>query len=288
MKRLKIMMRAICVVALIFANTAKAQDNTIRDGGEYYLYNVHYDRCLGGNAENNSPALSKAGTDMQNYVWVAEASSLHSGWYWLRHKATNKYLQASNKEGDTWSCWFAGSLNKAYNSYEWLLQEGIDGYVKSNRGVAINGENKSYLGIDKGADAKEYISVYYDKALGDISAWQIVDATYPFEDSRLKLYTDKLDEAITRGETIYDNPYYNKPDELAVALYNARSAKETASLANTEIMVTAANALFSAITNAQEGKYKIIISGSSMGTYDKFMVSLKSVRVLIISLRARS
>ena len=279
MKRLKIMMRAISVVALIFANTAKAQNNTIHDGGEYFLYNVHYGRCLGGNAENNSPALSKAGTDMQNYVWVAEASTLHSGWYWLRHKATNKYLQASNKEGDTWNCWFAGSLNKAYNSYEWLLQEGIDGYVKSNRGVAINGENKCYLGIDKGADSKDYISVYYDKALGDISAWQIVDATHPFEDSRLKLYTDKLDEAIARGEAIYDNPYYNKPDELAVALYNARSAKETASLADTEIMLTATNALLSAITNAQEGKYKIIISGSSLGTYDKFMVSLNALKV---------
>ena len=71
-----IMMRAIFAVALIFANTAKAQDNTIHDGGEYYLYNIYYDRCLGGNAENNGPALSKTGNDMSNYVWVAEASSL--------------------------------------------------------------------------------------------------------------------------------------------------------------------------------------------------------------------
>ncbi|MBO4662904.1 MAG: hypothetical protein J5663_00655 [Bacteroidaceae bacterium] len=272
------MMRAICMVALIFANTAKAQDNTIHDGGEYYLYNIHYGRCLGGNAEDNGPALSTT-KDKTNYVWVAEASSLHSGWYWLRHKATGKYLQASNKEGDTWSCWFAGNLNKAYNSYEWLLQEGIDGYVKSNRGVAINGDNKSYLGIDKGAEAKEFISIYYDKALGDISAWQIVDAAYPLDDSRLKLYTDKLTEVIARGEAIYDNPYYNKPDELAVALYNARSAKETASLANTEVMVTAINALNAAITNAQEGKYKIILSGSSMGNYDKFIISLNSLKL---------
>ncbi|MBR6197831.1 MAG: hypothetical protein IKQ72_09545 [Bacteroidaceae bacterium] len=274
-----IMMRAIFAVALIFANTAKAQDNTIHDGGEYYLYNIYYDRCLGGNAENNGPALSKTGNDMSNYVWVAEASSLHSGWYWLRHKATGKYLQASNKEGDTWSCWFAGSLNKAYNSYEWLLQEGEDGYIKSNRGEAINGANKCYLGIDKGAESKDYISIYYDKALGEISAWQIVDAHSPLADSRLKLYTGKLDETIARGEAIYDNPYYNKPDELAVALYNARSARETASLDNVNMMVTATKALVAAITNAQEGKYKIIISGSSMGNYDKFIVDINALKV---------
>ena len=29
-------------------------DNSIRDGGEYHLYNVYYGKVLGGNAENDS------------------------------------------------------------------------------------------------------------------------------------------------------------------------------------------------------------------------------------------
>lgn len=270
---------AICTIALFLSTHILAQDNTIRNGGEYFLYNMHYKRCLGGNEAQNGPALSQHKEDMSNYVWVAEASDLHEGWYWLRHKSSGKYLQASNKEGDTWSCWFAGSLNKAYNSYEWFLTEGVDGNIQSNRGLALHGASKSFLGIDKGADANAYINVYYDKALGDISSWQVVDAKYPLNDSRLKLYTDMLDKAITQGEEIYGNSLYGKPDELAVALYNARSARETASLENTEIMVTAHTALKSAITNAQEGKYKIILSGSSFGNSKVFSVKISNISI---------
>ncbi len=269
----------IALVAIILSNTAYAQDNTIRNNGEYYLYNMYYNRCLGGNEAQNGPALSSPGEDMSNYVWVAEASELHEGWFWLRHKSTGKYLQASNKEGDTWSCWFAGSLNKAYNSYEWFLTEGVDGNIQSNRGQALHGANKCFLGIDKGAEANPYINVYYDKALGDISAWQIVDARYALKDSRLKLYTDMLDKAIAQGEEMYANSLYGKPDELAVALYNARSARETASLEETSLMVTAHTALKSAITNAQEGKYKIILSGSSFGKNKAFTIDVKNLSV---------
>lgn len=270
----KIMKRAIIAIALIFTKTIAAQDNTIHDGGEYLLYNTYYGRCLGGNAENNGPALSKVDKDQSNYVWVAEASDLHAGWYWLRHKATGKYLQASNKEGDTWSCWFAGSLNKAYNSYEWELGAGIRGYIKSNRGNAVNGSEKCFLGVDKDKDKDAYISVYYDKGWTDYSAWQIVDAAYPLDEGRLKLYTAPLDEAITQGEAIYNNSIYGAPDELAVALYNARSAKETASLNDVAVIQTTTTALKAAITNALEGKYKILISGSSFGSSKQFVVGL--------------
>ena len=60
-----------------------AIDNSIRDGGEYHLYNVYYGKVLGGNAENDSPMLSTYGTnaDKDSYVFVAEASTLHQGYY---------------------------------------------------------------------------------------------------------------------------------------------------------------------------------------------------------------
>lgn len=266
------MKKLIISLLSLICITTNAQDNTLRNGGEYFLYNTYYNRCLGGNAENNGPALSVPGENTANYVWVAEASSLDEGWYWLRHKETGKYLQASNAEGNTWSCWFAGSLNKSYNSYEWKLGTGIEGWVKSYRGTVVNSSTKCYLGIDKGAESKDYISVYYDKEQGEIATWQVVDANYPIATSRLKLYTDMLDDVISRGEDIYNNSVYGKPDELAVALYNARSAKETASLNDTEVMVKAASALEAAISNALEGKYKILISGSSFGSDEKFIV----------------
>lgn len=265
-------------VLLLFTMSVVAQDNTIRNGGEYFLYNTHYGRCLGGNAENNGPALSVPSADMSNYVWVVESSTLDDGWFWLRHKQTGKYLQASNATGNTWSCWFAGNLNKTYNSYEWQLESGVDGYVKSYRGTVVNSNTQCYLGIDTGQETQSYINVYYDKTLSATSTWQIVDANFPLTDGRLKLYTDELDEAIAQGEAVYNNDLYGKPDELAVALYNARSARETASLDDVSVLKTATTALLAAISNAQEGKYKVWISGSSFGVGASFTVALEKVK----------
>ena len=93
------------------------------------------------------------------------------------------------------------------------------------------------------------INVYYDKTLSATSTWQIVDANFPLTDGRLKLYTDELDEAIAQGEAVYNNDLYGKPDELAVALYNARSARETASLDDVSVLKTATTALLAAISS---------------------------------------
>lgn len=260
-----------------------AIDNSIRDGGEYHLYNVYYGRVLGGNAENNSPTLSVLGTnaDADSYVFVAEASSLHSGYYWLRQKSSGKYLQASNAQGNTWSVWFAGSLNKAYNSYEWGLTGGIAGEIISNRGEVINTAGNVWLAPDPDKESQTYINVYYDKPLCDRAVWQIVDARFPLDDARLKLYTDALDEAIAQGEAIYDNPAFGSTDdkaELAAALYNARSARNEASMATVETMETAREALLAAIKNAQEGNYEIWVSGSSFPMDEAFTIAMNGLK----------
>lgn len=258
-----------------------AQDNTIRNGGEYYLYNVYYNRLLGANGDYNGMQLSDHSTrNLDNYVWVAEASDLDEGYYWLHLKGTTKYLQASNAEGNTWSVWMAGSLNKAYNSYEWMLTPGINGNIKSKRGEVVNGSSKCYLGVDPDNESKDFISVFYDKPLNDRSAWQIVDASCSLNESRLKLYTDELDNVISTGESVYDNPVYgeqSEKDELAIALYNARSARENASLADEELMIQAIEGLKVATENAMEGHYTIWISGSSFGTNTAFTVAFKGV-----------
>ncbi len=260
---------------------ASAQDNTIRNGGEYYLYNTYYGRCFGANEAYNGFALSSLGTqDNSNYVWVAEASTLDEGYYWLHLKGTTKYLQASNDPNNTWSVWMAGSLNKAYNSYEWMPVGGISGYIKSKRGEVINSEGNAWLAPDPDKETNTYINVYFNKPQSARSVWQIVDANYPLEQGRLKLYTDELDNAISAGEDVYENPVFGskgEKDELAISLYNARSAKETASLDDTETMTNAIEALKSATNNVMEKNYSIWISGSNFGTNTAFTVAMKSV-----------
>lgn len=268
----------VTIILMLCTTNAKAQDNSIRDGGEYYIYNVYYNKALGGNADNSSPALSTFGTNKDdNYIFVAEASSLHSGYYWLKQKSTGKYLQASNKTGDTWSIWFAGSLNKEYNSYEWALTGGINGEIISNRGEQINETGNVRIAPDAGKESDTYIYIYYDKPVSERTVWQFVDANYPLNVGRLKLYTDALDEAISQGEKMFESSIFGTDDdkaELATALYNARSARIDASLENIELMETARTGLLAAISNLQEGNYTIWISGSSFNTDNAFTVAL--------------
>ncbi len=283
----------IAVMLLLMAVlAAKAQtdgvDNTIRDGGEFYIYNVYYDRVLGGNADNGSPALSVLGAnaDKDSYVFVAEASSLHQGYYWLRQKSNGKYLQASNAEGNTWSVWYAGSLNKQYNSYEWGLKNGIDGQIISNRGEVINKDGNVWLGVDTGKESETYINVYYDKPLTERSHWQILDARFAFDESRLTLYTDTLDKAIALGEDVFNNPMYGTSDEkseLAAALYNARSIRDMATIEKVDTMTTALAALDAAIKNTQSANYTIWVSGSSFSTGEAFTIAMKGVKTNLVS-----
>lgn len=274
------------VLLLVGGLSAVAQetiDNSIRNGGEYHLYNVYYGMVLGGNAENDSPVLSVYGAnaDLDSYVYVAEASSLHEGYYWLRQKNSGKYLQASNAEGNTWSVWLAGSLNKSYNSYEWGLSGGIAGEIISNRGEVINADGNVWLGPDAGKEGQTYVNVWYDKPKGERTVWQIVDARFPIDDARLKLYTDALDDAIAQGEAIFDNPAFGSEDEkseLAAALYNARSARNEASIETIATMETAREALMAAIQNAQEGNYDIWVSGSSFSTGEAFTIAMNGLK----------
>lgn len=273
----------LSALAAVFAMRGQDVDNTIRDGGEYLIYNVYYGRLLGGNAGMSSPALSVSGTNPEeSYVFVAEASSLHDGYFWLKNKQTGKYLQASNAENDTWSVWFAGSLNKSYNSYEWSLLSGTAGEIKSNRGENINSAGNAWLAPDPGHEADKYVSVYYDKPRVDRAMWQIVDARFPLDQGRLKLYADELSAAIAQGESMMENPVFGTQTEkesLAIALYNARTALEQASIATIDKMQTAKEALLAEIARLTEGNCAMWITGSSFGTGAAFTVAVRGLEL---------
>lgn len=281
----KNMLTATLILPLFCTNgIAQSASSTdyIHHGGEYILYNTYYARTLGCNEAGDSPALSTFKTnDSISYVFVAEASSLHSGYYWLRNKSNGKYLQASNATGNTWSVWFAGSLNKSYNSYEWGLESGTEGYVTSNRGMQINSSGNYRLAPDPDKESQTYINVYYDKPVSDRTVWQILDASMPLDSARLSLYVSELEEAITLGEDVYGNSAFGEESEkgeLATALYNARSAKNAASIELLDSMATARKALEAAISNAQEGNYTIWVSGSSFTTGSAYTIAVKGLK----------
>lgn len=262
----------------------KVITNSIYAGGEYYLYNTYYNRLLGDNADGSGPALSDEGknADADSYIFVAEKSSLDEGCYWLRQKSTGRYLQASNAEGNTWSVWFAGSLNKAYNSYEWMLNGGPEGFIVSKRGETVNGVGRCRLGVDAGAEMQDYVNVYYDKAEGEMSRWLVLEAGFPVDSARLQVYRSELADAVEKGEEVFSNPAFGteeEKEELAVALYNARSAQIDASVETIGVMEEARKALLAAVENVMQGKYKIWVSGSSFQTERAFTVALNGTEL---------
>lgn len=75
MKRIRILglMALWILFAGMFSANLLAQ---VQAGDEYYLYNTYYDRILGQKADN-TPGLSKSGTNADNnsYIFVVEASA---------------------------------------------------------------------------------------------------------------------------------------------------------------------------------------------------------------------
>lgn len=172
--------------------------NTLYDGGEYYLYNTYYSRLLGLNTSNVPALASTDGTAANDaYTWCAESSE-KEGYYRLRHKTTGNYLAAST--ANTW----AMTLNsaKATNNTDlWAITEGTEGTITS----LYNGK---LLGTDSDQEANEYIGVYYDKPQSERTIWQLVEAQFSLNESRLTLYLNELQEVITLGEQIISSGIY--------------------------------------------------------------------------------
>ena len=280
----------------------------------FYIYNTYYGKVLSSNAEGNGPAIVdwSAEVDSTYYIYSTEqAGSGYEEYIFLQHMATGKYLQASNAwyswGMDTWSVWFAGDLQQKPESYMWSISElGSQGAgsgeqvvggrgIISRRGESVNGSSKCYLGVDPDHEADEYVNVYYDKELNERSQWQLIPVGQGFLAGRLQLYIDAIDEAIEQGEAVYDNPMFGTHEEqyeLAVALYNARSAREPCSQGEQvagskeqvegliETLETARKALLAAISNAQEGKYTIWISGNSFEMGEQFTLSIRNLKGL--------
>jgi hypothetical protein len=248
--------------------------NALYDGGEYEIYHTAYNKVLGTSSDGTSPKISTwAKNDSLSYVFTAVSDD--NGNYYLVNRSNGKYLSATTS--NTYSMTF-NDLPGSSNSSLWTLTTGTDGTIKSVYGGG-------YLGCDS-AKTDDYIGVYYDKSIGKFSTWQIIQADFPLSIARAHLYTTDLKNAITNAEAMYANTAYGaetEKTELATALYNARSAYETASMETLDIVATALTALKAAMENLKSKYYSIWISGSSFNTGNAFTVAMNGTALSTIT-----
>ena len=240
--------------------------NTLYDGGEYYLYNTYYNRLLGTNA-SNGPALVRTdgAADNAAQTWCAEQSE-QNGYYRLRHKATGKYLAAST--ADTWSMVLADA--KASNKTDlWAITEGLEGSITSLYSGKL-------LGTDSGKDNDEYIGVYYDKPQSERTVWQLVEAQFTLEESRLALYLSELNEAIALGKQIVGSGIYGlaATANLQAVLDKAQAIADAATFADIERIVTTTAEVEAAIDTCKESSSEDAGNIRVWATYDNHRLSL--------------
>ena len=227
--------------------------NKLYDGGEYYLYNTYYSRLLGTNT-SNAPALvatnGAAGNDV--YTWCAEQSN-KEGYYRLRN---------------TWSMTLADA--KASNNTDlWAITEGTTGSITSLYSGKL-------LGTDGDQESNEYIGVYYDKPQSERSTWQLLEAQFTLNESRLALYLSGLNEAIALGNQIVSSGIYGlaATANLQTTLDKAQTLAETATIADIELIVSTTAEVKSAIDTCKESPSGDTGNISIWATYDNNAISL--------------
>ena len=248
--------------------------NTLYDGGEYYLYNTYYSRLLGTNA-SNGPALVRTdgAADNAAQTWCAEQSE-QNGYYRLRHKATGKYLAAST--ADTWSMVLADA--KASNKTDlWAITEGIEGTITSLYSGKL-------LGTDSGKESEEYIGIYYDKPQSERAIWQLVEAQFPLDESRLALYLSDLKEAIALGNQIVGSGIYGlaATANLQTTIDKAQALADSATIADIALIVSTTAEVEAAINTCKESSSEGNGNIRIWATYDIQKVSLGASHTLAL------
>ncbi len=160
--------RKLLTAAAFAALTLPAMANDIVDGGEYYIISDYFDKALGLDSvatyASTTPALSDFGyvTSEGAYVFVAEQSST-ANYFYLRNKATGKYLTAST--ANNWSLVWKDNKGTG-NEYLWKLD------VQMGRTIVSKKNTSAMLGIDWSTD--QFIRVYYNKSYNSTARFTVV------------------------------------------------------------------------------------------------------------------
>lgn len=249
----------------------RAAATTVYEGGEYYLYNLYYERVLGQKTDG-TPGLSPLGTNTipSSYIFVAEASGTE-GYFLLRQKSSGKYLAASTT--NTWSVVFQTDRNTT-NPYLWALNPGINGTISSKQAPS------QYLGCDTGKEGDTYISIFYDKSLNELSRWQILEAGEGLETARKKLYLGILLSAIESGEKISGQSMYSEVlrQQVKEVLEEARQVYETAEERTLEEITAFTEKLQNVVTECLASDLFTLLAGTDFEVDPAFTLALNQVR----------
>lgn len=274
------MKKNLLTIALLIASAtisyAGDSINVIKDGGKYFIYNTYYNKVLGTRSDKSGYAgLSTFGTnDSTDYVWTAKKSTT-DGYYWLVQENSGKYLQASNATSDTYSVWLTATLNSSYDTFKWLLTTGIDGSVVNKK------SSSKYLGVDAGKENTTYVGVFYDKEASERTVWQIINANYPINVSRLSLYTGELQDVLDQAENIVSDQNYDKKsrDSLETYMMSAENTLANATIDSIKSIDSIKTIIKNSISKLTTGLYTLWITGSSFDVGAKFTTALKDVRL---------
>ena len=150
---------AVLLLTVSSASAALPESNK-----EYYIWLNIYEKLLGFNEDDNSPAISAFGVKLpESYVFVAEYSG-KDGYVLLRHKRSGWYLAASSSS--SYSVVFE-QAKSSDDRFCWKTDVGTYSYL-------INKKNGKYLGVDGANKGKDYVSVYYDKPKGSHSQFSVI------------------------------------------------------------------------------------------------------------------
>ncbi len=262
----------LTVMALLYGTLhTKAAAPQIVAGGEYYLYNIHYDRILGQKSDGTTPGLSRAGTNSaaDSYVFVAETSGT-SGYFLLRQKSSGKYLAAST--ANTWSV-LLQSTRATTDPYLWTIIPGMDGNLSCKKA------STQYLGCDTGKDADAYISVFYDKALNEQSRWEVFEANGSFDNSRKQLYLEELSRSIASGTLMAQQTTYTEDwrQQVSAAVTAAEEVYNNAASRTLAQIVEATSTLRKVLMECRASDALTLLSGTNFDVDNSFTLALNGL-----------
>lgn len=245
----------------------------ITTGKEYYLYHLYYDKVLGQKSDGTTPGLSQLGlnTNANSYLFVVEASGT-TGYYLLRQKSSGKYLAASSS--NSYNVQLLAKPATLSNKFLWALAPGLQGFISNQSSPT------KYLGCDTGKNNDSYISIFYDKALDELSRWQILEAESGFENGRKQLYINELARLIREGNTLYSQTTYsvtwraqvNTAVKTAENIYNNATQKTLAEV------IEGTQALQKVVEDCRVSDATMLLSKQDFDMDDAYTLSLSEVQ----------
>ena len=272
------MKRKVLIMVMGLFWLLEAPAAVLTDGGEYFIWLNIYDKILGSDSTDTSPALSTymTNSDAESYIFVAESSG-ENGYVLLRQKSSGRYLAASTSS--SWSVVFRSTRGTS-NEYKWKTGVGL------NVGLVNKKNTSRRLGVDGGQSAGANISVYYDKNVGSHSEFSIVPVNGDLTESRRLFTGDPYRNAIGREEIDYYEVYDRSVESSEDVDIHISSSKQAiasngkVTLGSLQTWLIFDNVRPSEVISSYLSRIRIGTAAASLGTNCKVAIYLNGTAVI--------